>query len=173
MYLSDTEKTYHIMTDDGAQVWAGEAFIPNTDALGYWERAFLKKADADALMFERYRGLPYELVVGQAKVVLTKMGDHRWFTIGGQGWVEVDVVLAYGDGYCIRDMGTIETVLQITNAANDYYDVHVRGKLITKVIHHSALGSHETTSMVIDIDNPVTRFFWATDRNFTSLKVPQ
>lgn len=166
MYMNQVEKTYTIHTGcgthvivDGREVLVDAALYPN----------MYKKAVADEFMYTRYRGLPYELRVAQDSWVATRMGnDPRWWVISqdGKGWAELEVDLGFGEGYFIEGMGTTEQCIKINLCATYYFDIYVKGKNITRVVHHSMEGSHECTNFCIPIDNAASRFFRATDRLF-------
>lgn len=167
MYLNQVEKTYHIVTGGGTHVIVDGREVPVEGAL---DPNVYKKAVADEFMYTRYRGLPYELRVAQDAWVATKMGtdDPRWWVISqdGKGWAELEVDLGFGEGYFIEGMGTTEQCIKINLCALYYIDVYVKGKNITRVVHHSMEGPYEGTNFCIPIDNAASRFFRITDRLF-------
>lgn len=164
MYTNETEKYYYIYAPSRGW-YDGKTFMDPEVTGGFWDRPAYTKKKADELMFNVYRGLPYELVHQGNQVVMANMDGWCGVHPTKKEWHHIEVDLAFATGYSIRGIGTQELVLQIsTNSPISCYDVYIKGNKIERVVHHFDGYAMESMTLMIDIDNPVTRFFRITDR---------
>uniref|UniRef100_A0AB39CD31 Uncharacterized protein n=1 Tax=Pseudomonas phage RVTF4 TaxID=3236931 RepID=A0AB39CD31_9VIRU len=163
MYLNQTEKFYKIYSESLGW-YNGTKFTKDPFVVAFDIPAYPKKK-ADDMMFALYRGLPYELVHNGNQIILGKFDNWCAVDQVNQEWREVEVELQYAPGYRILPFGTEEIVIQIsTKSVHNYYDVHVAGNKIVKVIQYFFGEKTEVDTLMFEIDNPVGKFFKLTDR---------